>query len=90
MSAGSGAPVKVTFHGLSASRRTSRRVRYCQDKRSGCIHQIERGDQYVRAVMFPNHDVSGYDRPVVMVICLPCASGSELAPLTAASERGEG
>lgn len=76
-------PKRITYHGFTASTHLSRRLRFCEDRRRDCAHRIEPGGQYVRAVMFPNHDISGYDHPVAMTICLHCALDSELAPLAA-------
>lgn len=67
---------KVTFHGGNAVLRTARKRRWCSardDYPSPCPRTIEPGTQYVRSVMFPNHDASGYDKPVVHDTCLSCA-----------------
>ena len=63
----------VTFHGGTASVRKSRRVRFCGARDIYCWHTIRPGEEYVRSVMFPNHDASVYDVPVVHVTCAGCA-----------------
>lgn len=68
--------VRITFHGGSAETRTARKVRYCTARDAypyPCVGRIDRGERYVRSVMFPNHDASGYDVPVVRATCLTCA-----------------
>lgn len=68
---------KVTFHGGTAALRTARKTHWCHakdDYPSPCPRRIEPGTQYVRSVMFPNHDASGYDKPVAHDTCLSCAA----------------
>lgn len=67
---------KVTFHGGMAEVRTARRERWCtarDDYPHPCPGRIRVGEEYVRSVMFPNHDASGYDVPVVHDTCRECA-----------------
>ena len=72
----------------------SNRERWCEDGHAtypyACVRKIQRGEQYVRAVMFPNHDVYSYvergtgrplNQPVVTVLCFECASGYHLTGL---------
>lgn len=66
---------------------TTRRDRRCEDGYATyphrCVGTIAAGQQYIRAVMFPNHDVYAYveldgrpsKRPMVRVLCFECASG---------------
>jgi hypothetical protein len=69
----------------------TRRDRRCEDGYATHPHRcqgtIRRGEQYVRAVMFANHDVYAYvdsrtfkpiTRPMVTVLCFGCASGYNL------------
>lgn len=55
-----------------------------------CQDTIALGEQYVRAVMFPSHDVYSYvdretgrplNRPIVTTLCFECASGYHLTRL---------
>lgn len=67
---------KVTFHGGSAEVRTARRDRWCMTRDSypyPCKVRIRAGEEYVRSVMFPNHDASGLDIPVARDTCRECA-----------------
>lgn len=75
--------LRTTSHGLTAEVRRSRKVRWCIDRRAECARKIQRGDLYVRTVMFPNHDVYSYidpathrplRRPIPHDLCLECAS----------------
>ncbi len=83
---------RVTFHGGSAELRTARRRRRCS-ARDGYPYPcagIEVGDRYVRSVMFPNHDASGYDVPVAHDTCLDCAMNYlDLMDLAIAHRRSE-
>lgn len=72
-----GSSRKVKFHGGMATLRTARKTHWCtanDDYPVPCRRRIELGDQYVRSVMFPNHDASGYDVPVTRDTCLSCAA----------------
>lgn len=67
---------KVTFPGGSAEVRTARRDRWCMARDSypyPCPGRIRAGEEYVRSVMFPNHDASGRDVPEVHDTCRECA-----------------
>lgn len=81
----------------------SRRDRHCEDGYATYPHTcqgvIRRGEQYVRAVMFPNHDVYSYidrdtgrplNRPIVTVLCFECASGYHLSGQLVAAARSGG
>lgn len=92
----------IAVHGLTASVRRARRVRWCVDRRDACPRKIEPGQLYVRSVMFPNHDVYSYidpvtrrplRRPMPHDLCLTCASnyddiGEIAREALAAVERG--
>lgn len=68
---------KVTFHGGTASLRTACKTHWCSARDNypfPCQQRIDPGDRYVRSVMFPNHDASGYDVPVTRDTCLTCAA----------------
>lgn len=66
---------------------TSRRERRCDDGNAAypafCRRTIAKGERYIRAVMFPNHDVYSYvdetgkplRRPIVTALCFGCAAG---------------
>ena len=58
----------------------ARKVRRCEGFR--CTHQIEPGEDYVRAVCFPGHDANDGTRPWVLHICVTCATefGGPLPP----------
>lgn len=67
---------KVTFVGGSAEVRKARREHWCtarDDYPYPCAGRIPVGQEYVRSVMFPSHDASGYDVPVVRDTCRACA-----------------
>lgn len=66
----------VNDGGMTASLVTARKRRHCRIRDRACLGEVKPGDQYVRAVMFPNHDAYGYTHghPVVSTYCLPCAS----------------
>lgn len=85
---------KITYSGGNAVLRTARKVHYCHannDYPLPCRRRIEPGTQYVRSVMFPNHDASGYDHPVTHDTCLSCAVNylylDDLATVAAEPER---
>lgn len=67
---------KVNFHGGSADVRRARKVHHCT-VRSGypypCVERIPAGQEYVRVVLFPNHDVATRDVPVIYDVCWQCA-----------------
>lgn len=75
---------RVTHHGMTASLVTSRKRRYCGLRdRDDCRRVILPGEQYVRSVMFANHDIYSYvdpvthrpiRRPMVHEICVTCAA----------------
>ncbi len=67
---------KVTFPGGSAEVRKARRDHWCSARDAypyPCPGRIPAGEEYVRSVMFPSHDASGYDVPVVRDTCRDCA-----------------
>lgn len=77
-------------HSIRVSRTiggTTKADRWCDDRHSEyptpCPRVIKRGEQYVRAVMFKNHDVYSWvdrdthrplTRPMVTNMCFACAS----------------
>jgi len=89
---------KITRFGHSAELRTARRAHWCDTRNTypnPCTRRIDPGTRYVRSVMFPNHDASGYDVPVTHAVCLNCARNyidlDVLAELAEAiAERGTG
>lgn len=67
---------RVTYPGGTAALRTARKSRWCSARDTypyPCAGRISKGEQYVRSVMFPSHDASGYDVPVTRDTCLVCA-----------------
>lgn len=79
---------------------TSGRERRCEDQYATypnfCRRTIAKGEQYIRAVMFPNHDMYSYvdevgnplRRPIVQVLCFGCAAGYHVSGmLVIAAER---
>ncbi|WP_269304850.1 hypothetical protein [Aeromicrobium sp. HA] len=69
---------KYRDFGMTAKVVTARKLHYCDinDNYPGiCERTIEPGAQYIRSVMFPNHDASGYDTPVAYAVCATCAEG---------------
>ena len=67
---------KVTFVGGTAEVRKARRDRWCSARDAypyPCPGRIPAGQEYVRSVMFPSHDASGYDVPAVRDTCRDCA-----------------
>lgn len=69
-------PTTYGEHGHSAAIIKARKPHYCSIRDHypvPCLGRIEPGTRYIRSVMFPNHDVSGYDVPVVNKVCVNCA-----------------
>ena len=69
---------------------TARKEHYCADRYATyCPKWIKPGDKYVRAVMFPSHDVYAYvdetggplRSPVVNALCFECASAYHITGL---------
>jgi hypothetical protein len=79
-------PSVVTKPGASHRRVRARKQYRCDDGSrypAPCLVTIRPGDEYVRSVMFPNHDIYAYidvatgrplDKPIVHRLCLSCAS----------------
>lgn len=71
------------------TRAGSRTVRARKARRCGayvgggwCTTRIEPGDDYVRVVVFPGHECNDGPAPLVLVLCVPCATeyGRPLPP----------
>lgn len=74
-------------HGATFRVVRARRPHHCDDRHPFhphvCSGTVKPGERYVRAVMFPDHDVYSYvdktgrplRRPIVSTLCFGCASG---------------